>query len=87
MTTTTIKRAKIPTTAQAKRLINLWGFYSARPLHPERKTMDRVLIEQGWVAPAGLLRSMDGTERQEFRLSEKGWEALRRFFAKTGEMP
>lgn len=83
-----MKPQKTPSRAQASRLFEAM-MYRTIVLRPEGSTADKTLLTQGWVSPTGkeAFLSGDKVPRPEQRLSEEGWQALRRYFAKTERMP
>lgn len=82
-----MKSQKIPTRGQARRLANELG---NEFLTSDRSPLDKALIANGWVEPTSTGRAFplnDGALWPYMRLSEEGWQALRRYFAKTEKMP
>jgi len=82
-----MKPQKIPTWRQARRLANQLG---NEFLTFEDSPLDKALIANGWVEPTSTGRAfpLDGGALWPYmRLSEEGWQALRRYFAKTERTP
>ena len=82
-----MKSQKTPTWRQARRLANKLG---DEFLTFEGSPLDKALVANGWIEPTSTGRAfpLDGGALWPYmRLSEEGWQALRRYFAETERMP
>ena len=81
-----MKPQKTPTRRQAIRLAEATARYGFQAM--EHSPTDRELLANGWIEPVGKAFTVDEKLAWSYlRLSEEGWQALRRYFAETEEMP
>ena len=81
-----VKPQGIPTRRQAIRLAEATTRYGFQAM--EHCPTDRELLATGWIEPVGKAFTVGEKSAWIYlRLSEEGWQAPRRYFAETEEMP